>query len=192
MADLAKARELAIKLGYINPEQTVYAQRTVYPQVLGRPPLIAEMPPTRYFQTGTAIEINRFALNPGEALYRQMLPGASFAYAAPTMFATGDLPLLTGSGVDPSVLVWCAWYLRHSAALTDSRAHVLEIIEESANNSLTPDAEALQTDLGRDRWQNYSARISQWVSAPPRQSLSDGAQEIRAQMQRLYGPGAGD
>jgi hypothetical protein len=229
MADLAEARRLAIKLGFVNDDGTPganwfaadnplremkaireymdpkvitpasqsfgYAQPAYAPQALsaGRPPVITELPPDRYFQTDNTVELDRFAGNPGETLYRTILPGAKFAYAAPTMFAAGDLPIITGSGVDPQVLMWCAWYLRHSAALTDSRAHVLEIIESSSDT--VPDPEGgLQTDRGRDRWQDYRQRIGQWVSTPPQAliSLTDGDRLIKEQMQKLYGPDAGE
>jgi hypothetical protein len=156
------------------------------------PRTIMEIPPTRFLGDGSAIEISRFALNPGEAFYRQLLPGAAFAYAPPRMFASGDLPLLTASGVDPSILVYAAWYLRHSAALTDSRAHVLEIVEESATD-VGPDPEALQIESGRDRWADYFSRISRWVSTPPQNAgVPSGAESLHEQMVRLYGPGAGE
>jgi hypothetical protein len=202
MVDLVEGRRLAIKLGYINEDGSpgprwgpTYAQPAAYAPVYAQaiaPRAIMEIPPTRFLGDGSALEISRFALNPGETFYRQHLPGAAFAYAAPKMFATGDLPLLTASGVDPSILVYAAWFLRHTAALTDSRAHVLEIVEESATD-LGPDPEALQIDSGRDRWQDYFARISRWVSTPPQsEGLPAGNQTLQEQMLRLYGPGGGE
>jgi hypothetical protein len=195
-------RDLIVRLGYSDDGYTLKAPSVAtastafgstpltYAQAIGRPPFVAEMPPSRFFSISDPVELDRFALNPGEAIYRQLLPGARFAYSAPTMFASGDLPIITGSGVDPSLLVWCAWYYRHSAALTDSRAHVLEIIEESASPAPNPDE--LQTPLGRDRWQNYLTRVNAWVSTPPPQKgLPTGTQALQDQMRELYGPNGG-
>ena len=73
--------------------------------------------------------------------------------------------------------------------MTDSRAHVLQMIEESQNDQ--PDPEALQIEAGRDAWQNYFTRISQWVSTPP-QGQPSGNQTLQEQMRRLYRPGQYD
>jgi hypothetical protein len=201
--DLVEGRRLAIKLGYINEDGSpgprwapTYAQPAAYAPVYAQAlaaRTIMEPPPALFLGGGTSLEISRFALNPGEALYRQMLPGARFAYAAPKMLASGDLPLLTASGADPSVLMHAAWYYRHSAAMTDSRAHVLEIVEQSLDNTQL-DPEALQIEAGRDRWQEYMLRIGAWVSAVPQQVgvVPEGNREFQEQMQRLYGPGGGE
>ena len=88
------------------------------------------------------------------------------------MFGSGDLPLITGSGVDPALLAWCPWYLRHSGAFTESRAHVLAIIEEGLDDD--PDTERLQTESGRGNLQQYLARIATWVTTPmPEAEMSD-------------------
>jgi hypothetical protein len=119
-----------------------------------------------------------------ERQFSAQLPGATFAYAAPTMFATGDLPLITGSGVDPAVLKWTPWHLRHSAAFSPSASHVLQIIEAGLSGDIDPDR--LQTSDGQDQLQAYFGRIAEWVSAPvPDQEPSE------EEMSRLFGPGPG-
>ena len=69
--------------------------------------------------------INRFSLNPGGDYY------AGISGTPPTMFGAGDLPVITGSGVDPSILRWVAWPIRTTAAFTESRGTVAMLIEVS-------------------------------------------------------------
>jgi hypothetical protein len=145
------------------------------------PPTVLETPPI--FQSNLAIQVDRFALNPGEVFFRALLPGATFDGAAPSMFVTGDLPPFTGSGVDASVLRWCPWYLRHSGALTSSRAQLLAIIEEFADGS--PDYQRLQSVEGQDHLQAYLSRISGWAQSSPATPM--GNEEIEQYIADLYG-----
>ena len=56
-----------------------------------------------------SILIDRFSLSPGPDFVRALLPGARFASRAPGMFAAyRDLPIITGSGVDPRILRKCS------------------------------------------------------------------------------------
>ena len=80
------------------------------------------------------------------------------------MFGFGDYPVITGSGVDPAVLRWVPWVLRHSAAFTERRSLVLAMIEDGLDGD--PDPARLQTEDGRMHLGICFSRISQWVTAP--------------------------
>jgi hypothetical protein len=148
------------------------------------PQVIMEKPPIQYLRTQGSAEaqLDRFSMNPGEAWFRSIMPGATFAGPAPEMFNSGPLPPITASGLDPSVLARCAWPLRHSAAYTESRARVLMIVEESA--SPEPDYDSLQIDAGRDALQDYMLRISSWVVEPTDQPI--GMEELEQQAAQLW------
>ena len=74
---------------------------------------------------------------------------------APTLFAGGDLPSFTASGVDPKVLTELPWQLRHAAAAEPDRGQVLAMVQN-------PD-EALSLGGGNHPGNDeYSGRIAQW------------------------------
>ena len=79
----------------------------------GGPPQILERSAGRWL--GNQVNVDRYAANPGGDYYSALIPGLS---NPPTMFATGDLPIMTASGVDPAMLRWVPWTIRHSAART--------------------------------------------------------------------------
>jgi hypothetical protein len=79
----------------------------------GGPPQILERSAGRWL--GNQVNVDRYAANPGGDYYSALIPGLS---NPPTMFATGDLPIMTASGVDPAMLRWAPWTIRHSAART--------------------------------------------------------------------------
>jgi hypothetical protein len=124
----------------------------------GSPPSVMEY--SRNTWLGMRTPVDRFSLNPGADYYVE-IPGP-----APTMFAGGrDLPVITGSGVDPSVLRWVAWPVRHTAAFAESRVVVAQLIEIS----LEGDPEeywGLASPEGRQQLESYFGRIATWVSTP--------------------------
>jgi hypothetical protein len=125
----------------------------------GTPPVVLER--SRIFG---GKPINRFALSPGRDFVAQALPASEIAGEGPTFFASGDLPPLTGSGCDPAILPWCAWEMRHSAAYSDSRAMVLEIIEASAEGITEPE---LTNEPGRSALNRYIGAIHTWANTAP-------------------------
>jgi hypothetical protein len=50
---------------------------------------------------------------------------------APSMFAAGDLPVFTASGVDVDVLRFVPWTDRHSVATTANRAEVFQMVQDA-------------------------------------------------------------
>jgi hypothetical protein len=113
---------------------------------------------------GSRYRIDRFALAPGREYVAQAVPASEVVGEGPTFFASGDLPPLTGSGVDPSILQWCAWEMRHSAAFTDSAPHVLEIVEASAEGIIEAE---LQNEAGRSALNRYIGAVHTWAKHHP-------------------------
>jgi hypothetical protein len=166
---LARLDQPRIETDPITGRQTYKGSFQAQPQAalgissasVGSPPIMLEY--TRNQWIGMQTPVNRFSINPG-AEYYAAIPGTP-----PTMFGVGDLPIITGSGVDPSVLRWVAWPLRHSAAFTSSRADVAIMIELS----MIGDPEAwqndqdLQNEAGRQSLNDYWARVFTWVNTLP-------------------------
>jgi hypothetical protein len=78
--------------------------------------------------------------------------------APPTMFADGDLPVFTASGVDPRELLKVPWYARHAVAAAPSAATVLEAIEHFAHDAI--DWEGKYQHNGA---LDYTTRVSTWL-----------------------------
>ena len=108
------------------------------------------------------------------------MPGATFGLPQPFMFGTGDYPVITGSGVDPAVLKWVPWYLRHSAAVSPSATHVLQIIEPGLGGDIDP--EQLQTGDGRDQLGAYFGRGECAIGPEPGTEMTD------EEMDRIFTP----
>jgi hypothetical protein len=145
---------------------------------VGAPPTMIEYSRNQWF--GMDQPIDRFSLNPGQD-YFVSIPGP-----APTMFAAGDLPVICGTDIDPSVLRWVAWPLRHTAAFSSSRSQVSQLIEVS----LEGDAEefAAQTSvLGGAALSDYFARVGTWVQTLPTEPVGDMTPEDFA---RFYPDGS--
>jgi hypothetical protein len=125
-----------------------------------RPPREPERMAYPFGGNGPTFLVDRYSLNPLIDFARQ-LPGGLPAGNPPTMFAAGDLPLLTASGVDVELLRWVPWYLRHSAAATPNPAHIFHILED------TSEEDALQNKAGTDAWFRYRSEVTRWLTAPP-------------------------
>lgn len=75
------------------------------------------------------------------------------------MFTFADLPLITASGVDPSLLRYVTWYLRHAAAYVADRGSVVYLIDTAD----MPDSEGLQTQAGAAGLGEYFRRVTSWT-----------------------------
>jgi hypothetical protein len=150
---------------------------------VGGPPSIKEPPPSRFFPISNGITIDRYALNPASDFYHQLLAGSSFVGSTPEMFGSGPLPPFTASGLDSSMLRWVPWTHRHSAAMNESRGHVLMIVQQGLAGAIDP--EDMQSAEGRELWRDYMSRITGWVQAVP---LDEQGANIDEQVARLYGP----
>ena len=143
------------------------------------PPVVLET--SRVF--GGRFPINRYALAPGREYVAQAVPSSELAGEGPTFFASGDLPPMTGSGADPSILPWCSWEMRHSGAFTDSASHLLEIVEASAEGIVEAE---LQNEAGRAALGRYVSRIFDWGNTIP----ADDREMSEAEFAHFYGPDA--
>jgi hypothetical protein len=146
---------------------------------VGAPPTMLEY--TRNSWIGMRTPVDRFSLNPGADYYVE-IPGQ-----APTMFAGNrDLPIMIGCGADPSVLRWVAWPLRHTAAFSESRSEVTQLIEVSLEGD--PEAfHGMASPQGMAGLNDYWARFVTWVQSPP----ADVGQDIMSpeEIARFYPPG---
>lgn len=139
---------------------------------IGSPPVAIDFEASARF--GRVAPIDRFALSPAAQYFAAAMPDSSFDGPAPEMFTSGPLPPITASGADPSALTFCAWEMRHSAAFTESGAHLLEIIEASAEGVIDDD---LQNEAGRSGLRRYLARVHTWANTMPDQNPEPTAEE---------------
>lgn len=184
----AVARRLGVNLaevrgsgvgGRIRPSD-LYAKAGIAPPVdaarpyaaSGAPLPSATMTAMSKFIPTQRVQIDPYAANPLVDDYRQINPVtlamAQVEAPAPTLFSTGDLPLLTASGIDPQMLLKLPWEARHPAARAD-QARVAAMFEEYATDGTTEDREAKATEasmtFGNDPSNlEYRERLSRWLA----------------------------
>jgi hypothetical protein len=110
------------------------------------------------------ISIDRYSSNPLVTAARQQMPGANFTGPPPEMFSTGPLPLFCASGLAVELLRWVPWRLRHMAAFSADRGHILRAIEEADDFDA---ARQLQTAQGLAALRDYEGRVRAWVMSVP-------------------------
>ena len=102
----------------------------------------------------------------------------------PTFWRSGnDLPFVA-SGEAPRVLRKIRFELRHTAALTESRSHLLALVEASAPGALLSDPEQLMSPEGREAYAYYRQRVFAWATAGPETKVSYTDEDF----DRLFGP----
>jgi Pyruvate/2-oxoglutarate dehydrogenase complex, dihydrolipoamide acyltransferase (E2) component, and related enzymes len=128
--------------------------------------------PTRFAMPRTPSRGAAYALNPLADRIRAQaaLDPAQPAPRSlpPTLFAGGDLPAWTASGIEPSALLDVPWQARHALAEAPTRAAALAIRDQCSG----PDAADTAVIFYGDHPGNtdYGDRIAQWQV----QGLSDG------------------
>lgn len=98
-------------------------------------------------------------------------PGA----VLPSLFVAGELPLLTASGIEPTLLLQLPWTIRHATAAIDSLATVNEIFERCGGKDLPAVQLAFVLALNDKRlkdhtahgWEEYRKRVDAWEYPPP-------------------------
>lgn len=92
----------------------------------------------------------------------------------PTLFANGDLPLFTASGIEPAVLLELPWTARHAAAATTDRGRVAAMLEECAPHT---EASLSNADAyrGHDGARDYQQRVQDWLrgNTPAQRAATD-------------------
>lgn len=90
---------------------------------------------------------------------------AAAGTAMPTAFPAGDLPVMTASGVEPSVVGLLPWQARWAAARAETRGEVAAMIEEY-QSAFGDDMAAVHAMSGGPFFedvQRYSADVSNWL-----------------------------
>jgi hypothetical protein len=106
--------------------------------------------------------VDDYGRNPMVDDLRQALPQL-YAMAVkdgppPTLFASGDLPVMTASGLEPFKLMQLPWYGRHRAAAEPDRAKLMALFEDAAEDP----AILLLTPHRAN--EEYVKRIRSWAS----------------------------
>jgi hypothetical protein len=127
-----------------------------------RPPTLLR-PTTFPWGRGPVVDIDLFDLNPYVTLVRQLPAGDGITGEPPTFFSAGDLPIITASGVDPSLLAFIPWTHRHSGATVGNPAHIYTLIEEAE----ALDQNTLQTRAGVEAFNRYRSAVYAWATKPP-------------------------
>lgn len=95
----------------------------------------------------------------------QMVANAARTEAAvPTLFASGDLPVFTASGIDPSALLAVPWYARHTVAAATTQEQAYQLLEAYSG----PDGEVaarLEGVAGHPGNIDYQNRVQSWLMA---------------------------
>jgi pyruvate/2-oxoglutarate dehydrogenase complex dihydrolipoamide acyltransferase (E2) component len=137
---------------------------------IGAPPEPTEIQPRHSEWGPNLVAVDPWHRNALAEEARQANPAlyalASATEPAPTLFASGDLPPFTASGIDPRELLRLPWRARHAAAQEQERAAVHRIFEACTSSGLTHD----DVDLIASEWggtvgnAEYRQRIRNWLS----------------------------
>jgi len=97
--------------------------------------------------------------------YRRAIAAEDVA-PAPTLFAAGDLPDFTASGIHPEALLRVPWNARQALAAEPNQATVYEAIEQF-NGVSAEDGELLAGALGLagSSVARYQERVNSWLAA---------------------------
>lgn len=121
-------------------------------------------PFTSQFGNGVQVMLDPWSRNILALDAQQTVPATYNAALAsngepPTMFATGDLPAFTASGIDPSNLLLVPAWCRHGLASEPDVSRALSIVEEFHND---PDARI--GDLVLEGQVNHIGRFRDWLA----------------------------
>lgn len=85
----------------------------------------------------------------------------------PTLFAAGDLPDFTASGIDPKVLLQVPWNARPTLAAEPSKSKVFAAVEQFNGVEDLHEAElvAIDYDLVSPAVAEYQRRVNAWLAA---------------------------
>lgn len=92
------------------------------------------------------------------ALYRNSVRAAEM----PTLFPSGDLPVYTASGIDPTMLLDVPWSARHAVAAARTQAEAYDLIQSVSG----PDGEGMAqvTGLANNSGnREYQMRVDAWT-----------------------------
>lgn len=116
------------------------------------------------FDDRKTIELDVYGSNPlvdDARLSTGAYPQAVTEGAPPTMFADGELPPFTASGVDPRELRKVPWYARHAVAAEPQPSKVLAAIEHFAH-----DVDDFDGRYQHPGARDYENRVRAWLAGP--------------------------
>ncbi|GAA3785567.1 hypothetical protein [Micromonospora maritima] len=109
--------------------------------------------------------MDAYALNPlvdeARRTQREAAARAEQTGPPPTLFARGDLPAYTLSGVDPGRLLEVPWPARHAVATTRDRAEAERLLAEYADDPDGMGASYDFADLAAN--QLYERQVARWL-----------------------------
>lgn len=165
---LAEAQQLGVDLEQVQPARQWVNVHDVRAAARQRSAPRAEAPARRQKTTVQSrwdpqqtIDLDVFGPNPLVEDARQTCAAYGSAVReapTPTLFADGDLPPFTASGVDPRELRKVPWFARHAVAAAASPATVLAAIEHFAHDLDDPFGEYQHSGAG-----DYVMRVSNWL-----------------------------
>lgn len=116
------------------------------------------------FNSRVDVEVDAFGRNPLLDDARQVMPHmASRLASAPTLFATGDLPLVTASGNPPSMLNQLPARLRPGAARA-SQQRFAELVLDCATEDGAAYALMYAPEANDPGWYEYEQRMRDWLA----------------------------
>ncbi len=124
------------------------------------------------------VTVDRAGVNPlleDAAQWHPCYPLAMEEAVPPTCFAQGDLPSFTASGVDPKVLLDLPWNVRHYAASAESKATVLAMVEQFADDPTMPAIPGVDDGYYHPGAEKYARRMEAWLIGPPADPFPDSA-----------------
>lgn len=161
-----------------------YAPTYAAAYIGGRPAAVMEQVPREIIDDSRPdILVDRFSTNPGADYFTKLIPGLQSGLPTPEFFTSGPLPRITGSGVDPAVLLAVPWPLRHSAAFSESAAFVLRCIEAPPDPDIIRD---LQTGHGQAAAAAYWQRVSEWVTSRPDDNDGTGPTTVEEMIEQMH------
>ncbi|WP_369053901.1 E3 binding domain-containing protein [Kineococcus terrestris] len=116
---------------------------------------------------GTSGDAGRYPLNPAVDTLRSSDPQRYHAAlrrsSAPTLFAAGDLPPFTASGMDPNVLRQVPWQARHPVAAASSTAEAYALVQRFSD-PVSGETDAAMTYDTHPANVDYQRRVQTWVA----------------------------
>lgn len=88
-------------------------------------------------------------------------PSLRGAAGAPTLFATGNLPLVTACGADPHILASLPWRVRHPAAAAPTRHEVYQLAETFTDGLDGSADRGIDFHPGNNA---YRSRVERWIA----------------------------
>lgn len=138
----------------------------------------AAAPSGSFFSSRVAAKGPTFRLNPLGDDARAALAKANLQASSPppTLFASGDLPTFTASGIPVDQLLDVAWFARHALAAAPTQADAFEIYQRCTTGDAMSSGEELADEYStHPSNQAYAARVKAWYSKQAEAAIDEDA-----------------